>query len=224
MQATNTRPRFEATADGHGICSHAGVVVLAELADRLGLTQELGRRANCGLTRPGGGHAHDRGAVLRDLVVMLADGGDCVSDLAGLRDQAGLFGGVCPTATAWRVLGQVAADPRGVAALWSALARVRARAWAAGAAPAGRCASTLTPPWWTPIRTSRARLARSSMAWVSPAAGVAGPWRWDRGGAGGDLAAGQRRRQHRPRPPCCAGDGAAGTARAGPRRADPGPG
>jgi hypothetical protein len=137
VQAINTRPRFEVTADGHGICSHAGVVLLAELADRLGLTGELGRRANLGLVRPGGSHAHDRGAVLRDLVVMLADGGDCVRDLAGLREQAGLFGRVWAPPTAWRVVGQVAADPRGVAGLWSGMARVRARAWAAGAAPAG---------------------------------------------------------------------------------------
>jgi hypothetical protein len=68
---------------------------------------------------------------------MLADGGDCLSDLASLRDQAGLFGRVCSTPTAWRVVGQVAADPRGVAALWSALARVRERAWAASAEPQG---------------------------------------------------------------------------------------
>ncbi len=137
MQAINSRPRFEVTADAHGLCSHAGVVLLVELADRLGLTGELGRRANLGLARRGGNHAHDRGAVLRDVVVLLADGGDCVSDLAVLRDQAGLFGKVCSTPTAWRVVGQVAADPRGVAALWSALARVRERAWAAGAAPQG---------------------------------------------------------------------------------------
>jgi hypothetical protein len=137
VQATNTRPRFEVTADGHGLCSHAGVVLLAELADRLGLTSELGRRANLSLARPGGGHAHDRGAVLRDLVVMLADGGDALSDLAVLREQAGLFGRVCSTPTAWRVVHQVAGDPRGVAGLWSALSRVRERAWAAGAAPAG---------------------------------------------------------------------------------------
>ncbi len=137
MQATNTRPRFEVTADAHGICSHAGVVLLAELSDRLGLTSELGRRANHALRRPGGSHAHDRGAVLRDLVVLLADGGDCLSDLASLRDQAELFGRVCSTPTAWRVVGQVAADPRGVAGLWSGMARVRARAWAAGAAPTG---------------------------------------------------------------------------------------
>lgn len=134
MQATNTGPRFEVVADGQGICSHVGAALLGELADRLGLTGELGRRANLGV-RAG---AHDRGQVLRDLVVTLADGGDCVSDLAALRDQPELFGAVASTSTAWRVLAEeVAGDPRGIAALWSALARVRERAWALGAAPAG---------------------------------------------------------------------------------------
>jgi Transposase DDE domain group 1 len=164
VQATNTRPRFEVTADAHGICSHAGVVLLAELADRLGLTQELGRRANLGLVRRGGGLAHDRGAVLRDLVVLLADGGDCLSDLASLRDQAGLFGRVCSTPTAWRVVGQVAADPRGVAALWSGMARVRQRAWALGAAPQGPLRLDLDATCWRPTPISRARPARSSTA------------------------------------------------------------
>ena len=134
MQATNTRPRFEVVADGQGVCSHVGAALLAELSDRLGLTSELGRRANLGV-RAG---AHDRGQVLRDLVVTLADGGDCVSDLAALRDQPELFGAVASTSTAWRVLAEeVASDPRGIAGLWSALARVREQAWALGAAPAG---------------------------------------------------------------------------------------
>jgi len=133
VQATNTGPRFEVVADGQGICSHVGAALLGELADRLGLTAELGRRANRGVR----GGAHDRGHVLRDLVVMLADGGDAISDLATLRDQPDLFGKVCSTPTAWRIIGQVAADPRGIAALWSALARARQRAWALGAAPAG---------------------------------------------------------------------------------------
>jgi hypothetical protein len=134
VQATNTGPRFEVVADGQGICSHVGAALLGELSDRLGLTGELGRRANRGV-RAG---AHDRGQVLRDLVVTLADGGDCVSDLAALRDQPELFGAVASTSTAWRVLAEeVAGDPRGIAGLWSALARVRERAWALGAAPAG---------------------------------------------------------------------------------------
>ena len=134
MQATNSCPRFEVVADGQGICSHVGAALLGELADRLGLTGELGRRANRGV-RAG---AHDRGQVLRDLVVMLADGGDCVSDLASLRDQPELFGAVCSTPTAWRILAEeLPADPRGIAGLWSALARVREQAWALGAAPQG---------------------------------------------------------------------------------------
>jgi Transposase DDE domain group 1 len=134
VQATNPRPRFDVVADGQGTCSHVGAALLGELSDRLGLTTELGRRANRGV-RAG---AHDRGQVLRDLVVMLADGGDCVSDLASLRDQPELFGAVCSTPTAWRVLAEeLPADPRGIAGLWSALARVRERAWGLGAAPAG---------------------------------------------------------------------------------------
>jgi hypothetical protein len=134
VQATNTRPRFEVVADGQGICSHVGAALLGELADRLGLTAELGRRANRGV-RAG---AHDRGQVLRDLVAMLADGGDCVSDLATLRDQPELFGKVASVPTAWRILAEeLSADPRGIAGLWSALARVREHAWALGAAPAG---------------------------------------------------------------------------------------
>jgi hypothetical protein len=71
-------------------------------------------------------------------VVMLADGGDGFCDLASLRDQPELFGEVCSTSTAWRVVTEeVAADPRGIAGLWSALARARETAWALGAAPAG---------------------------------------------------------------------------------------
>ena len=134
MQATKSRPRFDVVADGQGIVGHVGAALLSQLSDRLGLTTELGRRANRG-RRDG---ARDRGQVLRDLVVMLADGGDCVSDLAGLRQQPELFGEVASTSTAWRVLvEEVGDDPRQVAALWSALARVRQHAWALGAAPAG---------------------------------------------------------------------------------------
>ena len=42
---------------------------------------------------------------------------------------------VCSTPTAWRIVAQeLPGDPRGIAALWSALARVREQAWALGAA------------------------------------------------------------------------------------------
>jgi Transposase DDE domain group 1 len=130
VQATNSRPRFEVTCDGEGVVSHAGATLLAELADRLELSAALSWRAGRGQTPR---RRHDVGAVLRDLAVMLADGGDCLSDLAVLRDQPELFGSVASTATAWRVVEQVASDELGLAGLRAARAHARGRAWQAGA-------------------------------------------------------------------------------------------
>jgi hypothetical protein len=129
VQATNSPGRFEVTTDGAGVVGHAGAALLRELADRLGLTKALGWH------RAGGRRRHLDAAVLRDLAVMLADGGDCLSDLAALRDQPELFGPVASTPTAWRVVERLAQDPDGLARLRAARAHARARAWAAGAHP-----------------------------------------------------------------------------------------
>jgi hypothetical protein len=91
VQATNSSSRVDVTTDGTGVVGHAGAALLVELADRLGLTSALGWRV------PGSRRRHPEGAVLRDLAVMLADGGDCLSDLAALRDQPELFGPVAST-------------------------------------------------------------------------------------------------------------------------------
>lgn len=53
---------------------------------------------------------HDRGRLLVDLAVMLADGGKAISDLCALRDQASLFGEVVSVPTAWRTLEASGAD------------------------------------------------------------------------------------------------------------------
>jgi Transposase DDE domain group 1 len=132
VQATNSRPRFEVTCDGEGVVGHAGAALLRELADRLGLTAALGWRAGRGQTPR---HRHAAGAVLRDLAVMLADGGDALSDLAVLRHQPELFGPVASTATAWRMVEQVASDELGLAGLRAARAQARSHAWQAGAWP-----------------------------------------------------------------------------------------
>jgi hypothetical protein len=129
VQATNSPGSFEVTTDGAGVVGHAGAALLRELADRLGLTRALGWH------QPGGQRRHPDAAVLRDLAVMLADGGDCLSDLAVLRDQPGLFGQVASTPTAWRVVERVATDADGLARLRAARAHARARAWAAGGDP-----------------------------------------------------------------------------------------
>jgi hypothetical protein len=130
VQATNSPGSFEVTTDGTGVVGPAGAALLRELADRLGLTGALGWRQADGRRR-----RHPDAAVLRDLAVMLADGGDCLSDLAVLRDQPALFGPVASTPTAWRVVDRLARDPDGLARMRAARAHARARAWAAGSDP-----------------------------------------------------------------------------------------
>jgi hypothetical protein len=129
VQATNSWSSFEVTTDGVGVVGHTGAALLRELADRLGLIATLDWH------QVGGRHRHADAAVLRDLAVMLADGGDCLSDLAVLRDQPALFGPVASTATAWRVIERAGQDPDGLARLRAARAHARARAWTAGGDP-----------------------------------------------------------------------------------------
>ena len=78
---------------------------------------------------------HDPGRVIRDLAVMLADGGECVSDLGAVRDQQALFGPVASDSTAFRVIDRIAADPGLLDALRAAHARARERFWELHGAP-----------------------------------------------------------------------------------------
>jgi Transposase DDE domain group 1 len=114
------------------LVSHAGVALLAEAADRLGLTDALSWALAPMRERRG---KHDPGRVVRDLAVMLADGGDCLADLRAVRDQRPLFGMVASDATAFRVIDAIAADPALLEALREARARARGHAWDAGAVP-----------------------------------------------------------------------------------------
>ena len=122
----------DVTADGAGLVSHAGSALLAQVADKTGLTRALSRELG-GLRQRRGGHAPGR--VIRDLAVMLADGGDCLSDLRAVRDQVPLFGPVASDATAFRVIDAIARDPEGLERLRAAHARARERAWALIGAP-----------------------------------------------------------------------------------------
>ncbi len=112
--------------------SHAGAALVAEVADRTGLTRELSR-ALAGLRERR--RRHDPGRVVRDLAVMLADGGDCLSDLRAVRDQQPLFGPVASDTTAFRLIDRIAGEPAALEALRAARARARARAWELGARP-----------------------------------------------------------------------------------------
>lgn len=122
----------EVTADGAGLVSHAGSALLAQVADKLGLTRGLSMRL-AGLKQRRRGH--DPGRVIGDLAVMLADGGECVSDLGAVRDQEALFGAVASDSTAFRTVDKIASMTDGLGVLRAAHARARERFWQLHGAP-----------------------------------------------------------------------------------------
>lgn len=122
----------DVAADGEGLVSQAGAGLLAAVADRTGLTRALSGELWALRERRGG---HDPGHVVRDLAVMLANGGDCLSDLAGLGEQEALFGEMASAATAFRVVDRIATAPDGLDRLRAAHAAARARVWELTGAP-----------------------------------------------------------------------------------------
>jgi hypothetical protein len=123
--------KVDVTADGKGLAAHAGSALLVAVADKVGLTDALSHALAPTRERRS---AHDPGEVVRDLCVMLADGGDCLADLGALRDQEDLFGRVASNATAWRVIDSLCAEGM-LDRLRTARARARERAWELGARP-----------------------------------------------------------------------------------------
>jgi Transposase DDE domain group 1 len=134
LKVTRDGRRFtvDVSADGDGLVSHAGSAMLAQVADKAGLTRALSRGLG-GLRQRRGGH--DPGRVVRDLAVMLADGGDCLADLRAVGDQAPLFGPVASASTAFRVVDQIASTPGLLDALHGAHARAREHVWKLAGAP-----------------------------------------------------------------------------------------
>jgi Transposase DDE domain group 1 len=132
LQVTRARRNktLQIVADDTSVASHAGSFLLTGLADQLGLTSGLGAAMAPTRRRPS---AHDPGRVVRDLAVMLADGGDCLADLGALRDQVDLFGAVASDSTAFRVIDSINAER--LEAIRAARADARERAWALGAQP-----------------------------------------------------------------------------------------
>src|SRR2546427_11930818 len=100
------------------------------MADATGLTDGLSQALSplCKRRRK-----HDPGRVVVDLALNLVDGGDCMSDIATLRNQPALFGPVASTPTAFRVVDGI--DDAVLDAMRRARAAARARAWSAGMAP-----------------------------------------------------------------------------------------
>ena len=95
--------RLSVSADGTGVVAHAGSVAVRLLADRSGLTKELGKATARRLFVP----VHDRGQVLVDVAVMLADGGEAIGGINVLRHQGQVLGPVASAPTVWRALDEL---------------------------------------------------------------------------------------------------------------------
>jgi hypothetical protein len=123
--------RLKVTADGTGLVSRAGTLLLRELTVDTGLAAGWTEALLDTYKAPPSRHLPGR--VLADLAVAIADGGDALTHLAVLRDQGRLFGAVASEPTAWRAVERV--DEAHLGALRAVRAAARERAWAAGAGP-----------------------------------------------------------------------------------------
>jgi Transposase DDE domain group 1 len=107
VQNTARRSKITVSADGKGLVSRAGAVLLAEAARVTGLGEGL----SGGLARWRAPRAvHDPGKIIADLVVTLALGGDCLADIAVLRAQPELAGPVASGPVVSRLISVLAAD------------------------------------------------------------------------------------------------------------------
>jgi hypothetical protein len=113
-------------------------VALRLLADRTGLTGALSAAMARRSFTPG----HDRGRVLADVAVMLADGGEAIGDIDVLRHQAGVLGPVASAPTVWRALDEV--TPVKLRKVQAGRARVRRHLWSQlpDGVPASKVAGT----------------------------------------------------------------------------------
>jgi hypothetical protein len=141
VKRTSWSAGLSVSADGVGVVAHAGSVGLRLLADRTGLTTELSKA----MARRSFVPVHDRGRVLADVAVMLADGGEAIADIDVLRHQGGVIGPVASAPTVWRTLDEV--TPAGLKRIQTARARVRRHVWAQvvdkhGGLPASRVAAS----------------------------------------------------------------------------------
>ena len=130
VKRPETIESLQIVADADRLTSRAGSALLAGVADKVGLSKALSQAMGGVRTRRS---RHDPGRTLRDLAVMLADGGDCLADLSALRDQPTLFDQVASDATAWRALAALAEGR--VQAVRQARARARAQVWQLAGAP-----------------------------------------------------------------------------------------
>ena len=128
MQNSARSTRVAVSADGRGLVSQAGAVLLWETMRVTGLGVGLaGALARWRASRA----VHDPGKILTDLAMTVALGGDCLADVAVLRSQPQLAGPVASDPVISRLITKLAGEgPRALRAIRQARAAARERAWA----------------------------------------------------------------------------------------------
>jgi DDE family transposase len=128
VKNTASRPKMTVSADGKGLVSQAGGILLTETLRVTGLDRGL----SAALERWRAPRAvHDPGKIIADLAVTLALGGDCLADIAVLRAEPDLAGPVASDPVVSRLIATLAKDaPRSLKAIRSARAAARERTWA----------------------------------------------------------------------------------------------
>jgi hypothetical protein len=152
------------SSDGKGLVSQAGAVLLWETMRVTG----LGRGLSQALERWRAPRAvHDPGKIVADLAAAVALGGDCLADIAVLREQPGLAGPVASDPVVSRLVSQLAGDlPRALKAIRAARAAARERAWAlAGDAAPGSGGGLVTVDLDATIVTAHSEKQEAAPTW-----------------------------------------------------------
>jgi hypothetical protein len=128
MKNSARSTRVAVSADGKGLVSQAGAVLLWQTMRVTGLSRGLSEN----LARWRAPRAvHDPGKIVADLAAAVALGGDCLADIAVLREQPELAGPVASDPVVSRLVSSLAGDlPRALRAIRAARAAARERAWA----------------------------------------------------------------------------------------------
>jgi hypothetical protein len=164
MKVTARRPKITVSADGSGIVSQAGALLLTQTMRAAGL--DRGLMAALGRWRAPRA-VHDPGKIISDLVVMLGLGGDCLADVAVLRAQRQLCGPVASDPVVSRLITALAADaPRALRVIRKARAAARERAWAlAGDAAPGPEGSLILVDIDATIVTAHSEKEQAAPTW-----------------------------------------------------------
>lgn len=143
-KSTRVFPALPVTTTGQSLVSHAGLNVVASFVDALGFRDLCEDRL--GQFVPATAR-HRPGTILGSLAVMLAGGGEHVSDLDILRAGDGVFGTVASNATVSRFFERTVTSPELFAYGFATLAReLRSRAWEAAGERNPALAATAADP------------------------------------------------------------------------------